>query len=59
MALKVEDMRMVVIEEGGTFEAALDDVNETIDGMTKTAVFSRWYPREKWVKNSDILTITP
>lgn len=38
MAPNVEDMRMVVIEEGGTFEAALDDVN---DGMTKTAVFSR------------------
>jgi hypothetical protein len=41
MAPKVEDMRMVVIEQGGTFEAALDDVNETIDSMTKSAVFSR------------------
>jgi hypothetical protein len=42
MAPKVEGMRMVAIEEGAHLKRLFDDVNETIDGMTKTAVFSRY-----------------
>ena len=30
---------MVEIEQGGAAEAAIDGVNETIDGMTNAAVF--------------------
>jgi hypothetical protein len=30
---------MVMMEHGGTAEAALDAANRTIDSMTKTAVF--------------------
>jgi hypothetical protein len=33
-------MQMVVIEQGGTAEAALDVVNGTIDSMTKIRYFS-------------------
>ena len=34
MPPKFEDMWMVVIEQGGTAEAALDAVDGMIDGMT-------------------------
>jgi hypothetical protein len=34
-------MWMVVLEQGGTAEAAFDAVNGMIDSMAKTAVFSR------------------
>jgi len=39
---------VVVIEQGGKLEVALDAVNETIDSMTKTAVFFSLQTESLW-----------
>jgi hypothetical protein len=41
-----EETPTVAIEQGGTAEAAVDGVNETIDCLTHTAVFlvTEWVP---------------
>ena len=38
MAPKFEETWMVVIEQGGTANAAIDAMDGTIDNMTKTGV---------------------
>ncbi len=49
MALKFENMRMVVVEQGGTAEAVLDAVNETIDSMTRIVVIFFFFGRlDSW-----------
>jgi hypothetical protein len=40
MTPKLGDTAIVMIELGGTAEAAIDAVDGTINSMTKTAVFS-------------------
>lgn len=44
MAPKLGDRPIVMIEQGGTAEAAFDAVGGTIDSMTTTAVFSHCKP---------------
>jgi hypothetical protein len=51
-------MWMVVIEQGNTAEAVLDATDGVIDSMTRTARILIASLREKWLKNSDTLSIT-
>lgn len=44
MAPKFGDRPIVVMEQGGTAEAAFDAVDGTIDSIVKTAVFSYCKP---------------
>jgi len=47
MAPKSEEVRVVVVEQGGVAEALIDSVNEAIDSITNTAVVLvvDWFPR--------------
>ena len=47
MAPKLGDRPIVIIEHGGTAEAALDAVDGTIDSMTTSAVFSHCKPNPR------------
>jgi hypothetical protein len=55
-----EETPTVAIEQGGTAEAAIDSVNETIDSVTDTGVFSlqTGFLEEKGVENSDTSNIS-
>ena len=53
---------MVMIEQGGTAEAAFDDVDGTIDSITTTMVFSHCKPnpcgetaKEQWHTNYNFI----
>ena len=48
MAPKFADTPIVVMEPGGTAEAALDGMDGRIDSMTKTAVFFSLHTESLW-----------
>jgi hypothetical protein len=48
MSLKFADRPIVVMEQGGTAEAALDVMDRTIGSMTKTAVFFSLQTESLW-----------
>ena len=59
MSPKFADRPIVVMEQGGTAEAALDAMDRTIDSMTKTAVFfslqTEYLWRNGWLATFSII----
>jgi hypothetical protein len=59
-ALNFEETLTVAIKQGGTAQAAIGDVIETIDSITNHSLFliTKWFPEGELIKESNILITT-